>query len=410
MDSKFCTKYIFLLLPFILASCGFSQELLLKPEHMQEKPMTGEAIVELPTTSTVEQPEPILDFKTAVAMVKDGRRDTVTILHIGDSHVAGDFMTDVLRSYFQKRFGDAGRGLISPPSLKGYRATGVDQELKGKWENFNSRDEKGKDYGLAGVIMQTQRAGATYSVAAENTDSITFHLLSNHDGGKVKITSNRETKTLVTGSPSIDLVTITVLGDQAELRSMGGGSVSVVGVDLHKNKRGVRYINMGLPGATGEVNKFWSRGLMRAQLEVIKPDLIIWSYGTNEGFDDDFKPEKYVSTIQSTFDFIKATSPQADWVIVGAPDGQRKTGEGSRCSDGWKRPIKIDEVNKTLAQMARDNNFAFFDWSKKMGGKCSMVKWIKQGHGGKDHVHFKISGYEKSATLLQRFLESTFGI
>lgn len=149
---------------------------------------------------------------------------------------------------------------------------------------------------------------------------------------------------------------------------------------------------------------------MRAQLEVIKPDLIIWSYGTNEGFDDDFKPEKYVSTIQSTFDFIKATSPQADWVIVGAPDGQRKTGEGSRCSDGWKRPIKIDEVNKTLAQMARDNNFAFFDWSKKMGGKCSMVKWIKQGHGGKDHVHFKISGYGKSATLLQRFLESTFGI
>lgn len=410
MGSKFFTKYIFFLLPFILASCVFSQELLLKPKPVQKKPMTSEAIVDLSDPSVIDEPEPIVDFKTAVAMVKDGRRDTVTILHIGDSHVAGDFMTDALRSYFQKRLGDAGRGLISPPSLKAYRATGVDQEFKGKWENFNSRYEKDKSYGLAGVIMQTKRAGATYSVAAENTDSITFHLLSEFGGGKVKITSNRETKTLVTGSLGTDLETITVLGEKAELRSMGGGRVSVLGVDLHKNARGVRYINMGLPGATGEVNKFWNRDLMRAQLEEIKPDLIIWSYGTNEGFDDDFKPEKYVSTIQSAFDFIKVAAPQADWVLVGAPDGQRKTGEGSKCSDGWRRPPKIDEVNNTLAQMARDNNFAFFDWSKQMGGKCSMVKWIKRGHGGQDHVHFKISGYEKSATLLQRFLKSKFGI
>ena len=410
MGLKFFTKYIFLLLPFILASCIFGQELVLKPKPAQQKLTINDAIVDLSDTSEIEDTGPIVDFKTAVEMVKDGHRDTITMLHVGDSHVAGDFMSDALRTYFQKRLGDAGRGLISPPSLKGYRASGVDQELKGKWENFNSRYEKDKSYGLAGVIMQAKRAGATYSVAAENTDSITFHLVGEFGGGNVKITSNRETKTLVTESLVTSLETITVLGHKAELRSMGGGSVSVIGVELNKNARGARYINMGLPGATGEVAKFWKRDLMRAQLEEIKPDLIIWSYGTNEGFDDNFEPKKYMSMIQSTFDFIKVAAPQADWVIVGAPDGQRKTGEGSTCSDGWKRPPKIDEVNKTLAQIARDNNFAFFDWSQAMGGKCSMVKWIKRGHGGKDHVHFKISGYEKSATLLQRFIKRKFGI
>ncbi len=409
MISKIIERIIFLLSLFLFASCVFSQDPQLPPVSEPEPLIRPEMSVDI--SEGADASEPTVDFKTVVSMVKDRRRDSVTILHIGDSHVAGDFMTNALRSFFQNRLGDAGRGLISPPSLKGYHATGVDQEFKGKWNNFNSRYEKDKYYGLSGVIMQTEHSGATYSISTKKADSITFHLLSEIGGGKVEITTDTHTVTHVTRSSlGTEMAAITVAGKQAVLKTIGGGRVTVLGVDLRNTARGARYINIGLSGATGEVNKFWNRGIMRAQIDAIKPDLIIWSYGTNEGFDDNFKPEKYIKTVQSGFNFIKSVAPQADWVIVGAPDGQRKAGKGRECRDGWKRPPKLDEVNKTLNQLARDNDFAFFDWSKAMGGKCSMVKWISRGNGAQDHVHFKISGYEKSAKLLQRFLQRKFGI
>src|SRR5574337_34106 len=44
-------------------------------------------------------------------------RGTVSIVHIGDSHIQADYFTSVVRNSLQQFFGDAGRGLVFPYQL-----------------------------------------------------------------------------------------------------------------------------------------------------------------------------------------------------------------------------------------------------------------------------------------------------
>lgn len=44
---------------------------------------------------------------------------SVTILHIGDSHIQADVLTDRVRKHFWNRFGSGGRGLITPLKICG---------------------------------------------------------------------------------------------------------------------------------------------------------------------------------------------------------------------------------------------------------------------------------------------------
>ena len=41
----------------------------------------------------------------------------VAMVHIGDSHVQAGFLTEAVRLPLQRRFGDAGRGLVVPLKL-----------------------------------------------------------------------------------------------------------------------------------------------------------------------------------------------------------------------------------------------------------------------------------------------------
>ena len=43
----------------------------------------------------------------------------VRILHIGDSHIQAEFVTNALRAMLQEVYGNAGRGLVSPLRLAG---------------------------------------------------------------------------------------------------------------------------------------------------------------------------------------------------------------------------------------------------------------------------------------------------
>ncbi|MDH3582566.1 MAG: hypothetical protein OEM91_18330, partial [Hyphomicrobiales bacterium] len=79
-------------------------------------------------------------FHRALTALESGlRHKPVTILHLGDSHIASDRFTGDLRDMFQTRFGDAGRGLMMPGyPFAYYRARGVRFAKTGKWSSANS--------------------------------------------------------------------------------------------------------------------------------------------------------------------------------------------------------------------------------------------------------------------------------
>lgn len=49
-----------------------------------------------------------------MARLAAGQDTVVRVLHIGDSHIQAEFVTNELRRLLQQQYGNAGRGLVSP--------------------------------------------------------------------------------------------------------------------------------------------------------------------------------------------------------------------------------------------------------------------------------------------------------
>ncbi len=90
----------------------------------------------------------------------------VTILHLGDSHIASDRITGEVRRLLQARFGDAGRGLMMPGfPFPYYKAPGFSFEKTGKWTAADSLNEDGA-YGITGVSLAGSGADAVLKLPA----------------------------------------------------------------------------------------------------------------------------------------------------------------------------------------------------------------------------------------------------
>jgi hypothetical protein len=62
----------------------------------------------------IEQSAVLKPFFQRLQELENRKTHQVRVLHIGDSHIQADFFTGWLRYLLQKRFGEAGRGLVFP--------------------------------------------------------------------------------------------------------------------------------------------------------------------------------------------------------------------------------------------------------------------------------------------------------
>src|SRR5689334_6265925 len=85
------------------------------------KDMLAQNLLDVPSYSFIDQSKNHLmndtalkDFFQKLDELKNGTRDQVVIVQVGDSHVQADFFSSIVRENFQRQFGNAGRGLIFP--------------------------------------------------------------------------------------------------------------------------------------------------------------------------------------------------------------------------------------------------------------------------------------------------------
>jgi lysophospholipase L1-like esterase len=344
-------------------------------------------------------------FAMALRELRKGKRKVVTILHIGDSHVAGDYMTAALRQRFQGAYGNAGRGLISAPGYPYFRAPGLTYAPSGTWTQNNSLKAAGRVYGLTGASVESKAKNASLRFAWPGSSSLVTQLLRGPEGGDVKLAGASETKVVDTRGP-IGLITAELKGDQVTITNTDSGDVVLLGIEFLRKTPGIRYLNIGIPGATAEIFKKWRIDIIREQIRLIDPQLIIWAYGTNEGFDDDLDTGAYEVSVNEIINRMSAQAPSASWIIVGPPDAQRRNQPGHACGGDWFVPPKLDSVTTSLKRIAQAHHFTFWNWQKAMGGRCSMMKWVELSLGAKDHVHYTADGYEKLAGMMYSFISA----
>src|SRR4051812_22880963 len=99
----------------------------------------------------------------------------VHIIQIGDSHTAGDMITNGWRTRLQARYGVGGRGVLAAGRpYAGYLTWGVTASQSGGWRASASFGPgyriDGPPIGLSGFTQTAQGAGETLSVAADSPD------------------------------------------------------------------------------------------------------------------------------------------------------------------------------------------------------------------------------------------------
>lgn len=348
-----------------------------------------------------------------------GRIQHVRILQLGDSHTAGDAFTARLRALLQERFGDGGRGMM-PPGLPfdGVRQREVKITQTGRWTVENSRtNANGGPYGISGFVLRSGARDARITampVEPEKFDSASVDFLRRPGGGsfEVRIDGQLLSETATAGplgQPGRVVVNAPRGARKLEVVAKGPG-IGLTGWSLERKDKGVILDSHGIIAATVGVTGRWDAALMRRDLSVLKPSLIVLAYGTNEGFAPEVDPS-YGRNFAAAVEMLRQMAPQASVLVIGPPDGQRidpacRTKGSDPLSCRWTTPLALEAVRNAQREVARGMGIGFWDWSTLMTGPRGIDDLVRTNPplARGDHVHFTLPGYEVAADALFRRL------
>jgi lysophospholipase L1-like esterase len=353
-------------------------------------------------------------------------KEPVSIVQIGDSHTAGDFLSGKLRELFQQRFGAAGRGLL-PPGLadRYYDPRLVSVAEDGEWQRISARpaDATGP-FGVAGVIKWTPAGGRRMTLAsdeAQGFDRVFVEFMRQPNGGSFRLSvGNMPLVTVATAAaaPTPDWLEQEVRpGSQSlALDTIGDGQVMILAWGTARHVAGVLYQNFGVIGATVDAIGRDDPNVLRLEMARLKPALIIVAFGTNEAFGNPADLEDYQQLFTDRVRRLQEAAPGAAIAVIGPPDVNKrypagavdghpcskppkKKGRGTRLV--WARPRQLDRVLAAERAAAKHEGWYFWDWSRAMGGTCAMHRWASAAtpRGRSDHVHMMAAGYDATAEM-----------
>lgn len=344
------------------------------------------------------------------------------IVQIGDSHTASDAFSGEMRADLQARFGAAGRGWLPAGVPYRYFRPRLVTVAETGWRHVTPR-QADLPFGLDATIAESRRRGASMTLASTEGagfDRLTVEFLAAPGGGAFSVA--------VDGGPSLRIVgaaaaerakRITVPspqnGRQVRLVSLDKRPARIIGWAVERNEPGIIWENHGMVGATVELLGEMSRETLATELADSRPQLIVIAFGTNEGFDDTLDPRQYAADFEAHVTTLARLAPGAAVLVVGPPDGNRRSAactsadpQAQRCLPAsadpcrWHEPPLLAAVRRAQRAVALRAGWAFWDWSKTMGGACSIDRFAAAlpPLASPGHVHLTALGYRESADVL----------
>lgn len=340
------------------------------------------------------------EWLTKLRKLSHGGNTKFRIIQLGDSHTAGDYFTQQVRTRLQTAWGNGGIGWIYPGKVNGQRTAQVSYQAS--WPMLTSR-RSSADFPLGGVIASSNGRGQTAVISALNGQTgnydITFTVRSNGSESPIIMTDYQGKQLNITPQQAKGWSHITWKGGLPfNYRSQSGDNWELGHINIENHQRGVVYSAMGINGSQLTHWDKW-RSDWKKDLSATKADLVVLAYGTNEAFNDTLDIEKTKARWLDTIRQIKSALPDAGILIIGAPESLRKT--TGICGD---RPTQLYHVQKMQQQIAQQTKSMYWSWQDAMGGECSMNIWVAQSLGNKDGVHFTSAGYRAAADQLANVL------
>lgn len=340
----------------------------------------------------------------------ESKNNDFTIVHFGDSHIQGDNFSGEIRQIVQSYFGSTGNGILFPYSLaKSYGPKGLSATPSGTWYASNILKYDNIIKGLSGYTIKSFDTTAKIKFLftekfkvpssktlkiwyGSNSDSTDFYL-------NDKFTTNYDKKFQngwgVRSFNSLENISDFDLSIIQKNKMPSG--FSLYGFELvSPNKSGVNYYQCGVVGAQFS-HLINNTELILPQLQYLMPDLIIFSFGTNEAYEKILDAVKYFDELNAFISQLNIKLPTSAIIITTAPDTR---------SQGKTPPNQI-LINDQLMEIAKSQDVSIFDLNKAMGGWGSLNKWYKNKLVAEDKLHFNSEGYSLQGKMFSMaFLES----
>lgn len=314
-----------------------------------------------------------------------------TIVHIGDSHVQPGIISDEVRRTLQERFGNGGRGLISPLALAGTNEP-TDYFLKSSSSiSASSRllsSSKPAGMGMTGVAVKFAGGNTMLSIKAKHEGDDFYRITLFHSGGNgFDVSQNgRELKGHRLSSNATDYVLQSVT-DTANLYLTG--NAALYGVRLLNSHRGVVVDCIGNNGAT--YRSYLNIDGFARQIRDLDPQLVIISLGTNEAYGS---YGNITSNIEQMLSSIRRECPDVKFLLTTPLETQK------RISRGYRIQSSVAEVRDLIKNYGKSHHVPVWDFYRVGGGAGASNRWLRAHYMKNDHLHLGNDGYHLQGRLL----------
>ena len=360
-------------------------------------------------------------FFKGLADLQARRRDTVRIVHYGDSLIWGDCYARTMKRLLQKEFGDGGRGIVPP----------VETPATTLQDHVNKTSPGGFELHL---LRRTFRQGGVFYPVPEADPLVGFTgegafprsprseivmevpagsekwrrvrvfvrmpggmhragslFIINLDDGNGAISRSLKLGPDGTGIASFDMQPSEKI--KINFEGSTGALPSVDGVDMETGS-GVVYSTVVRTG----IHMAWMNAIpdrFFTPLRDIHPDLLIFQFGINEaaslGSYPEFTKDILRNQIREWLARIKRLLPETDIVLIGPP-------ERLMTYQGYLAPMReAQDVRQVQREEAARAGIAFFDTYESLGGEGQMMKMAGSGLAMNDYTHFTMRGGDVAA-------------
>lgn len=356
-------------------------------------------------------------FAERLKAARDCPDSSVTVWHIGGSHVQAGWFSSRIRHNFDSLglYPAGGRGFLFPYPLahtnfdRSYYVRGEGEWLGSRSSNPNKAVPVSPRWGVTGLSAYTADTLAAF-VFGMQEPFCALHILAQASDTLVRPVAIVGTDTLKCVADSLLHGYYLEFGEpvdsvRIEMRLQDGQHFTVTGLYPESPfNGGVRFVATGVNGA--RTTTFTDRcPEFGRELQLIHPDLVLLGLGINDSTcpAKDFKPEKFKANYRRLLDKILAVSPDCALVFITNNDSWRYVRRHMVHNDNGAA------VREAMFELAQEYDGAVWDLFTLMGGNGSASLWRDEGLMKNDRLHFTREGYELLGDLLYRAIMDECG-
>lgn len=388
------------LVELFLSQVSFGQDSIPVVERL--KIDTSYAFVQYSSLATVQK---------LTELFSQASENRLVVFHFGASHIQSEVLTSEAKAYLHENFGDAGPGFLFPFSAaKTYGSINYKTSHTGTWASAKSFQLTPKiPLGVRGMTLETRDPAASFTLTFPSPlPKEEYELLLFFDNNsltpdfklsvdEVDCVVDEAFRSAFAGKNYVQIpLTQEITRLQVEVLPSENPAIlfRFYGMSLEKkDKSGVIYHSLGVGGSPFEAVLNLEK--LREQSEVLRPDLVILDYGTNNILYRNEVAETLPKSVSKAISNFREINPEMLIVLTSTQDLFYK---GRYIDAGI-------ELAGVMDSLARANEVLYWNYYDLSGGYGQIKNWEQAGYAQKDYIHltpkgYRLKGYWWNASIL----------